>query len=205
MDIDAVSRSYKRWAPIYDMSFGAISRNPRRSVVRHINKQGGSVLEVGVGTGLALPLYDDRVSVTGIDFSHDMLAKARRRVSDERLTNITELRQMDARALDFPDESFDTVVAMFIVSVVPDPERVVSEMARVCKPGGEVLIANHFASEKGVMAAIERAFSRFENTLGWHSDFEISRVSGESRLARREQAPLDPFGLFTFLRFERTV
>ncbi|MDZ4096176.1 MAG: methyltransferase domain-containing protein [Paracoccaceae bacterium] len=203
MDIDAISRSYKRWAPIYDMSFGAISRNPRRKVVHHINKRGGSVLEVGVGTGLALPLYDSTISVTGIDFSHDMLARARQKVAEDGLTNITELRQMDARHLDFPDESFDTVVAMFLVSVVPDPERVVSEMARVCKPGGEVLIANHFASEKGVLAKLERALSRFENTLGWHSDFAISRVTGESRLAHREQAAMAPFGLFTFLRFER--
>ncbi|AXQ94308.1 class I SAM-dependent methyltransferase [Cereibacter azotoformans] len=203
MELDAVSRSYKRWAPIYDFSFGKVSESPRRRTATHVNARGGRVLEVGVGTGLSLPLYSRRVEVTGIDFSHEMLAKAREKVEELGLTPVKQLRQMDAREIDFPDETFDTVVAMFLVSVVPEPERVVSEMARVCKSGGEVVIVNHFAREKGPLAAVEKALARFENTLGWHSDFSIERVTGDPRLEVVEQAPMGPGGLFTFLRFRR--
>ncbi|WP_145107990.1 class I SAM-dependent methyltransferase [Cereibacter sediminicola] len=203
MELDAVSRSYKRWAPIYDFSFGKVSESPRRRTATHVNARGGRVLEVGVGTGLSLPLYSRRVEVTGIDFSHEMLAKAREKVEELGLTPVKQLRQMDAREIDFPDETFDTVVAMFLVSVVPEPERVVSEMARVCKSGGEVVIVNHFARDKGPLAAVEKALARFENTLGWHSDFSIERVTGDPRLEVVEQAPMGPGGLFTFLRFRR--
>lgn len=204
MELDAVSRSYKRWAPIYDFSFGKVSESPRKRTAAHVNARGGQVLEVGVGTGLSLPLYDPHLDVTGIDFSHDMLAKAQEKVDTLGLTAVKRLRQMDARALDFPDESFDTVVAMFLVSVVPEPEKVVSEMARVCRIGGEVVIVNHFATDKGPLAAVEKALARFENTLGWHSDFAIERVSGDPRLDVIDRQPMSPGGLFTFLRFRRT-
>lgn len=203
MELDAVRRSYKRWAPIYDLSFGAISQAPRRRAVAHINARGGDVLEVGVGTGLSLPHYGESVRVTGIDFSDEMLDKARDKVAALELRQVRQLRQMDARALDFADESFDTVTAMFLVSVVPEPERVISEMARVCRIGGEVVIVNHFARDKGALAAVERAFARFENTLGWHSDFDMARVMGDPRLHLSDRTPLPPFGLFTFLRFRR--
>ena len=203
MELDAVSRSYRRWAPIYDFSFGKVSESPRRRTATHVNARGGKVLEVGVGTGLSLPLYSHRVAVTGIDFSHEMLAKAREKVAELGLRPVKELRQMDARDIDFPDETFDTVVAMFLVSVVPEPERVVSEMARVCRKGGEVVIVNHFAREKGPLAAVEKALARFENTLGWHSDFSMDRVTGDPRLQVIEKAPMGPGGLFTFLRFQR--
>ncbi|AZB62858.1 class I SAM-dependent methyltransferase [Cereibacter sphaeroides] len=203
MELDAVSRSYKRWAPIYDFSFGKVSESPRRRTAAHVNARGGRVLEVGVGTGLSLPLYSHRVAVTGIDFSHEMLARAREKVEEMGLEPVKKLRQMDARELDFPDETFDTVVAMFLVSVVPEPERVVSEMARVCRKGGEVVIVNHFARDKGPLAAVEKALARFENTLGWHSDFAIERVTADPRLEVVEQTPMSPGGLFTFLRFQR--
>lgn len=176
MELEAVGTSYRRWAPVYDNTFGAITRAGRARAVKYINARGGSVLEVGVGTGLSLRNYQKHLDVTGIDFSPEMLAKARRKVTEHRLTQVTSLRQMDARALDFPDASFDTVVAMYLVPVVPDPELVVAEMARVCKPGGEVLIVNHFARAEGVLARVERGFAPFADLLGWHSDFSMQRV-----------------------------
>ena len=156
-----------------------------------------------MGTGLSLRDYKPELSVTGIDFSHEMLAKARLKVKEERLGHVEELRQMDARTLDYPDASFDTVVAMYLVSVVPEPERVVSEMARVCKPGGEVVIVNHFARETGILAALERAFAPFANYLGWHSDFSMDRVLGSDKLEIAENSTLPPLGMFTFLRLRR--
>ena len=203
MDLNAVKSSYARWAPVYDKTFGAITEAGRRRAVAHINARGGKVLEVGVGTGLSLEQYTPDVEVTGIDFSDDMLEKARRRVERRGLANVADLRQMDARELDFPDASFDTVAAMHIVSVVPEPERVMAEMARVCKPGGQIVITNHFARERGVMAVIERLMAPFEKTLGWHSDFPLDRVTGEPNLRIVSRKPLPPLGMMTFLVMEK--
>jgi phosphatidylethanolamine/phosphatidyl-N-methylethanolamine N-methyltransferase len=205
MDLTAVTETYRRWAPVYDNTFGRITGIGRNRVVDHVNTREGRVLEVGVGTGLALPRYSPHLEVTGIDFSHDMLARAREKVAEQRLRHVRELRQMDARNLAFPDQHFDTVTAMFLVSVVPEPERVVSEMARVCKPGGEVVIVNHFARETGALARIERAMAPFADRLGWHSDFAMERVLGDPRLEKVEERSFPPFGIFTFLRLVRSA
>ncbi|MFG5382583.1 class I SAM-dependent methyltransferase [Yoonia sp. R2-816] len=203
MDINAVSTSYARWAPIYDKTFGLITNAGRKRTVAYINQLQGSVLEVGVGTGLALREYDPHLAVTGIDFSEEMLAKAQAKVEAEGLSHVKELRQMDARTLDFSDNSFDTVAAMHIVSVVPEPERVVAEMARVCKPGGRIVITNHFARDKGFLAFWERITAPFANLIGWHSDFEMARVLGEDSLALAEQRAFPPMGMMTFLVLEK--
>ena len=178
MEIDSVRHSYRRWAPVYDATFGAITGVGRRRAVEHINRRRGAVLEVGVGTGLSLPSYRPHLQVTGVDYSAEMLAKARERVMDQGLDHVASLREMDARALDFPDGTFDTVVAMYLVSVVPEPERVVAEMARVCRPGGEVVILNHFARDEGTVARLERALAPFADKLGGNPDCPMDRVLG---------------------------
>ncbi|MEX5563763.1 class I SAM-dependent methyltransferase [Pseudophaeobacter sp. 1A16562] len=199
MELKAVQSSYARWAPIYDRTFGAVTNAGRRRVVNYINRRGGSVLEVGVGTGLSLPHYGADLCVTGIDFSNEMLAKAETRVAEMGLANVAGLRQMDARDLDFPDASFDTVAAMHVLSVVPEPQKVMAEIARVLKPGGEVVISNHFKSTQGVLASLEKISAPFANVLGWHSDFEIGTILGEETLSLKEQESLPPFGMMTFL------
>lgn len=203
MDINAVTTSYARWAPIYDKTFGKITDAGRRRAVAYLNDHGPRLLEVGVGTGLALRGYHADMEVTGIDYSHEMLAKAQAKVELEGLHHVKALRQMDARTLDFPDNSFDAVAAMHLVSVVPEPERVMSEMARVIRPGGKIVITNHFARDKGFLALVERLTAPLENLLGWHSDFPISRVMGDERLELCEQKPFPPLGMMTFLVFEK--
>lgn len=203
MDLDAVTRTYRRWAPVYDRTFGIITRMGRQRAVAEVNRGQGRVLEVGVGTGLSLPGYAPHLEVTGIDYSDDMLAIARERVAREGLTQVRELRQMDARRLDFPDAHFDWVVAMYLVSVVPDPETVIAEISRVCKPGGQVIIVNHFARETGPLAWIERRLAPLANRLGWHADFEQGRILGEASLQVAEERRLSPAGLFTFLRLQK--
>lgn len=199
MKPEAVRASYARWAPVYDRTFGAITQRGRQAAVSRLNRLGsGRVLEVGVGTGLALPLYDRRICVTGIDYSEDMLAKARARVAALGLGNVT-LRQMDARTLDFPDAAFDAVAAMHVLSVVPEPERVMAEIARVLRPGGEVVITNHFARARGALAWLERLAAPLENLLGWHSDFEKTRVLAEPSLGVAAEHGLPPFGMMTLL------
>lgn len=203
MDIAAVKTSYARWARIYDHTFGAVTNRTRRRTVSYINARGGSVLEVGVGTGLALPHYRAPVEVTGIDFSAEMLAKAEAKVREQDLAQVRALQQMDARSLDFPDDHFDTVAAMHVLSVVPEPERVMSEIARVCKPGGQVVITNHFARDAGVLALLERLSAPLENILGWHSDFEMQRILQEPALHEIHRATMPPFGMMTFLVLEK--
>ncbi len=205
MDIESVKTSYARWAPVYDKTFGHATKAGRRHAVDYINGRAGKVLEVGVGTGLSLPHYNPALSVTGIDFSDEMLEKARRRVDESKLDHVKELRQMDARDLDFPDNHFDTVTAMHIVSVVPEPERVMAEIARVCKPGGKVVITNHFARETGALAAIEKMISPFASSIGWHSDFRIEQILSEDCLSVVMQKRLPPLGMMTFLAFEKTA
>ena len=200
MDITAVKTSYRYWAPVYDYTFGAITRAGRRRAVEHINSRTGRVLEIGVGTGLSLHHYGAHLDVTGIDVSPDMLDKARQKVSDKGLAHVTRISEMDARALSFPDDHFDMVVAMYVISVVPEPERVMAEMARVCKPGGEVLIVGHFARTRGALATLERLFAPLANVIGWHSDFEMDRVLGVPSLTVTAARPMRPFGIFTFLR-----
>jgi len=205
MKPEAITSSYKRWAPIYDATFGKITHAGRHHATKVANQIGGDVLEVGVGTGLALPFYAPGVTVTGIDFSEDMLQRARAKVAEENLTHVRELRQMDARKLEFPDNSFDTVVAMHLISVVPDPEQVMLEMARVCKPGGQILVVNHFARDEGWLALFERKFAPFADYLGWHSNFPKDRVLGVDALSLVEEKHLTKLGLFTFLRMEKAA
>ena len=200
MEPSSVKTSYARWAPVYDRTFGVITNVGRRTAVDYINEQDAEkILEVGVGTGLALPNYRSDLKVTGIDFSEDMLAKARAKVKNLDLNHVQNLRQMDARNLDFPDALFDAVAAMHIISVVPEPARVMAEMVRVCKPGGCIVITNHFARETGLLARIERLAAPFANLLGWHSDFEITTVLGQPELTVIEKKSLPPMGMMTFL------
>lgn len=198
MKPEAIETAYARWAPIYDRTFGKFTNVGRRRAGDYINARGGRVLEVGVGTGLALPFYGPGVSVSGVDYSAEMLAKAQARVDALGLGHV-DLMRMDARALDFPDNHFDTVAAMHIVSVVPEPEKVVAEMARVCKPGGEVVIVNHFAREKGPLAVLERLAAPLENVLGWHSDFPMGRILGAPGLSIASEERFPPMGMMTFL------
>ena len=205
MEIQSIERSYARWAPIYDYTFGAVTNVGRRHAATLLKDLGGKVLEVGVGTGMALPFYSSRVQVTGIDFSADMLAKARDKVARNGYAHVDALHQMDARTLEFADNSFDSVAAMHLLSVVPEPERVVSEMARVCKPGGTVLIVNHFARDSGWLARLEKWTAPLENLLGWHSDFERSRVLGDPRLRLVEERTLPPLGMMTLMRLIKSA
>lgn len=206
MDLNAVRRSYARWAPVYDLTFGRVTGQGRRRAVSVLNSLGGRVLEVGVGTGLSLPQYGAGVEVTGIDASAEMLAKAQAKVAGMGLSHVKSLQVMDARQLGFPDCSFDHIAAMHIMSVVPEPERVMAEMARVLRPGGTILIISHFARdphEKGWLPWLERALAPMANTLGWHSDFERARLMGTPGLTVVEETTFPPFGIMTLLRLRK--
>lgn len=204
MEAEAVRRVYARWAPIYDTTFGKIADAGRNEAVDLVNRRGsGTVLEVGVGTGISLPRYNNGLSVTGIDLSTAMLAKARRRVAKEKLTNIAAIEEMDAGAMTFADGSFDVVIACYVLTVVPDPAAVMAEFVRVCRPGGEVIVVNHFSRDKGVLGAVEKAMAPFAETLGWRPEFPIETVMGTGGLRLLSRQKVARSTLFSLLHFRR--
>lgn len=203
MDEASIKSAYRRWAPVYDNTFGRFTTEGRRHAVEIINQRHGRVLEVGVGTGLSLPEYRRGLEIVGIDLSPEMLDKAREKVDEEGLSNVTGLHEMDASELTFPTASFDTVVAMYVMTVVPEPEKVMRELARVCKVGGEVILVNHFSQEEGVRGWVERRMAPFADKLGWRPVFDVDRVLVCDNLTIVGRRALRPWGLFTMLRFEK--
>jgi phosphatidylethanolamine/phosphatidyl-N-methylethanolamine N-methyltransferase len=203
MDADAVRAAYARWADNYDSWFGLVSRNARNRAVAAVNAaEGAQVLEVGVGTGLALPLYNASKRVTGIDLSGDMLDKARERVAELGLRNVEALLEMDAQATGFADGQFDLAVAMFVASVVPDPRALVKELRRVVRPGGTILFVNHFAQERGVVWWVERAMAPASARLGWHPDFRLAHMFSPIDLAGAKITPMKPMKLFRLVELK---
>jgi phosphatidylethanolamine/phosphatidyl-N-methylethanolamine N-methyltransferase len=201
MDAASVRHAYRRWAPVYDFTFGLIAESGRKNAVRIINRRKGRVLEVGVGTGLSLPCYGRHLTITGIDLSPEMLAKAKDKVEGKKLDNVAALHEMDAGALAFPDESFDTVVAMYVMTVVPEPHQVMRELERVCAPGGEVILVNHFSQDEGFRGWFERKLAPFADLIGWRPVFGLDQVLVCEDLRLAERRALRPLGLFTMLRF----
>jgi phosphatidylethanolamine/phosphatidyl-N-methylethanolamine N-methyltransferase len=204
LDADAVRTAYRRQAGFYDQGFGRISRAARLRAIEAVNALPGEhVLEVGVGTGLALPHYSLDKRVTGIDLSADMLVHARARVHAEGLTQVEALLELDAEATGLPSAAFDIAAAMFVASVVPDPRRLLAELRRLVRPGGHILFVNHFMAARGVRLAIERAMSPLSHALGWHPDFVPEDLFDKSDMAQASFEPMPPFGLFTLVRLAR--
>jgi len=200
LDADAVRDAYRRWASVYDAVFGGISAFGRKRAVAAVNGLPGTrVLEVGVGTGLALPHYAADKRITGIDLSCDMLERARQRVRRDAIATVDNLLEMDAEATSFEDQSFDIAVAMFVASVVPHPDRLLAELKRVVRPGGHILFVNHFLATGGVRLAIERGMASASRSLGWHPDFAIESLLPPADLARATLTPVPPLGLFTLV------
>jgi phosphatidylethanolamine/phosphatidyl-N-methylethanolamine N-methyltransferase len=204
LDHQRVVAAYARWAPVYDAIFGVITGPAQRATLAVLNElPSGRILELGVGTGITLPHYKPGHRIVGIDVSPDMLERARARVERLGLDNVEALTRMDAGRLTMEDGAFDAGVAMFVMTVVPDPQRVLSEMIRVVRPGGHLVLVNHFSAAKGIRARFEKWLNRFAGALGWNSDFPLSTVLGRPELKLVGTRYLSPFGLYTLLVFER--
>ena len=206
MDTASIRAAYRRYAKVYDGTFGAIFASGRSRILSQINRRGGQrVLEVGVGTGLSLTDYRRDNRVVGIDISPDMLAIAHDRVQRAGLNNVEGLLEMDAEQLEFPDASFDVVVAMYVMTVVPNPEKVMAELRRVCKPGGEIYILNHFIEEnEGLLRAAEKLLARFSSKIGWRPDVSIGGLIALAGVELASVQVVPPFGLFRLLKFRNT-
>ncbi len=205
MDQESLSKTYGRYAKWYDYTFGAIINPGRKKVIEKLScKPHEKVLEVGVGTGLSLPLYPKNIAITGIDFSNDMLDIAKERIMKHQLTNI-ELLEMNAEQMQFPDNTFDKVVALYVASVVPNPDRLVAEMERVCKPGGELFIVNHFYSTNPFMSTIESITNPLlAKFFGFQPCVKLDDFIAKTKIQIAEQAKVNIMGNWTFLRILNT-
>jgi len=201
MTLEQTLRAYRGYAPTYDVVFGPILRDGRRLAVQLANHRPGQrLLEVGVGTGLSLPHFRRDAIVTGIDVSPEMLVKARRRADGLGHAEDWRLEIMDAQDMGFADDSFDAVVALYVASTVQIPARFGAELLRVCRPGGSIVIVNHFSSRPGPLGAAEKWLGRHAGRLGFEADFPLDRFIAETGLIPVECRPTGLFGFWTLLR-----
>jgi len=207
-DRESVEQAYDRWAPIYDLVFGGVFSKGRDAAIQATNKIGGRVLEVGVGTGISLPLYSPNVRIFGTDISEAMLKKAKQRVAQGRLKNIEGLAVMDAENLEFPDNSFDVVMAQYVVTAVPNPEAALDEFARVVRPGGELIILTRVSADAGMRRFIEQKLQPVVTRLGFRTaEFAWSRYTRWLAEAKGielvERRLIPPLGHFSLVRFRK--
>ena len=207
LDNKAVEAAYARWAPVYDLVFTAVMKPGRRAAVAAADRPGGLVLDVGVGTGLELPFFDRATRVVGVDLSAPMLRVAQRRVAREGLVQVAGLACMDATRLGFADASFDAAVAPYVITVVPDPAATLDELARVVKPGGEIVLVNHVGAESGPRAAVEGWMAKRSASLGWRPEFPFAVIgdwiTGHPGVELAERRTVAPLSLFTLTRIRR--
>jgi phosphatidylethanolamine/phosphatidyl-N-methylethanolamine N-methyltransferase len=197
------SRIYRRWAPVYDRVYGNILRQAHQRLAEEASSRASAVLEVGVGTGLGLPYYAPSRNITGIDVSKDMLRQAEERKARLNLTNVT-LRLMDAHRLNFPDGAFEVVTLPFVLTLLDGPEAVLSECARVTKPGGAIMIASRISRGGYLQSLLENAVAPFARQIGLSSSFHLSTIeqwshthSRASLQAVENLRPADFFKLVT--------
>ena len=207
LDNQTVTKAYARWAPVYDLVFGAVFERGRQAAVAAAERVGGRILEVGVGTGISLSLYSKDCRLCGVDISAPMLRKAEERVAELGLSNVEGLWVMDAERLSFADNSFDVVVAQYVITTVPNPEATLDEFARVLRPGGEIVLVSRVGAEAGLRRSIEHWFQPAARKLGWRSEFPFERYTKWAqrtagvRLVENRAVP--PFGHFSLIRFAK--
>jgi phosphatidylethanolamine/phosphatidyl-N-methylethanolamine N-methyltransferase len=199
MDLRDTIRTYRLFSGSYDFVFGPVFHPGRKEAVRAVNDRPGQrILEVGVGTGLSLPHFRRDSEVTGIDVSPEMLEKARAR--SKALPHVKALHVMDAERLEFEDNSFDAVLALYVASVVSSPAKFGAEMRRVCIPGGTIVLVNHFTSDGWALRWMERRLAHLARHIGFHADFPLDSFLRESGLQPREVRPSNLFGYWRLLR-----
>ncbi len=209
LEKSTVETAYARWAPIYDAVCGPVMVVGRRAAAEAARNIGGKILEVGVGTGLSFDDYDDTTEITGIDMSAAMLEKARAKMAGGKFPFVKAVHQMDAHHMTFADSTFDCVVAQFVITLVENPEQVLSECHRVVKPGGRIILVNHLYSEVGVAAAIERWAAKKTRKLGLRPEFPFARLQAWAQSTENtnlvERRKVAPFGIYSLVSFERTA
>lgn len=193
MDTKRVERIYNAYSGFYDVIFNKLFQESRQAAIASLDlRPGANVLEVGVGTGLALPLYPRHCQVTGIDLSESMLKHGWERVKQHRLDHV-RLIKMDATSMEFEDNTFDGVMAAYLISVVPDPRKVLNEMIRVCKDGGKIVLLNHFSNGNKLISTVERMISPLCVHIGFRTDLALEPLLDGMPLVIQKKARVNPF------------
>ena len=211
MRTEGVAAAYDRWAPIYDMVFGKVFTDGRAISIQRaetaLGASGGRVLEVGAGTGISLPQYKRTTRLVATDIADGMLDKARERKRKLALDNVEDILVMDAEAMRFEDNSFDVVVAQYVITACPNPETALDEFARVVRPGGEIIITTRIGANTGLRGRIEKFLMPVTTRLGFRTEFPYSRyenwASGNGTVELVENLPLPPLGHFSLVRYRK--
>lgn len=206
MGLASVQAAYKRYSFVYDNVFGKLLEAGRKSATDIVNARaeaGANVLEVGVGTGLSLASYREDLHVYGVDVSMDMLRQASKRIGKSELGPSRAVLQMDAEKLAFRDGQFSFVVAMYVASVVPNLNAFLSEVARVCRPAGEIIIVNHFRSKNRILSRVEDALVPLYRYIGFRPDLSMDSILSDSRFELKAVQPTNLFGEWFVLHLER--
>ncbi len=178
-----IKKVYSLYAWIYDSFFGRIFEHGRYVAFNMMNvKPGETVLEVGVGTGLSLPLYPKESHVTGIDISQEMLEKAESKKEYYGLTNVN-LHNMDASSMAFADNAFDKVIASHVITVVPNPLKTLNEIKRVCKQDGEIFILNYTGCNNRIISRFEEFISPLRDKMGLGKHFDLDGLLRDAHLS----------------------
>ena len=205
MNIESVIKAYDRYSRFYDILFGMFFFQGRKDVINKIKfNDNDRLLEVGIGTGASVSLYPNQIEVVGVDLSEKMLKICERRIGKLKKSNI-QVVNMNAESLDFPDESFEHVIAMYVVSVSPNPNKVVSELIRACKKGGNIIILNHFSHESSILTFIEKVISPLSSLIGFTPYFPLNKFLKENPLLDvYEIEKTNLFGYWTIIRARKS-
>ena len=200
MTVEYVEKVYNRYSSVYDLIFGRVFKSGRERAPQLLDLSAGTrLLEVGVGTGLAIPLLPRNIEITGIDLSQKMLNQARKRMDTLGAQNV-QLLKMDATRLMFPDNSFDRVLAAYFISTVPDPAKVILEMKRVCTPGGYLVFLNHFRYDAPIIGALEKYLSPLFYRIGFRTDLEVNELMQKTGLEIETLEKIDFLGHWQAVR-----
>ncbi|NTJ44874.1 class I SAM-dependent methyltransferase [Agrobacterium larrymoorei] len=207
-EVSRQQKAYKIWAPIYDRLYGGFLERAQRELAQRAGTSGRDILEIGVGTGLVLPLYPSTSIVTGIDISQEMLNKAQAKKDAGHLPHVRQLQVMDAGHLNFEDNSFDVVTLPFVITLIPDTDQLLSECSRVLRPDGEIIIASKISKGGGVSGLLEDAVSPIAKRMGLSTAYRVAHVEESARrngLMMVENEAIPPFGFFRLLRLKRSL
>lgn len=210
IDNENVDAVYTRMAPLYDFAFAEVAKPGRRASAAVASQAEGPILDVGVGTGLELPMFEADTQVFGVDLSEAMLRRAARRVERDNLGHVVGLAKMDGTRLAFADASFACVVSPYVLTTVPDPVAILDEMARVLRPGGEIVLVNHVIGPDDPLKILEKFLERHvAPRIGWRPSFPWAIIGdwidGRKDMELVERRLLPPFGVFTLIRIRREV
>ena len=201
MDPNSIIKSYKRVSGFYDLTFGQVFKPGQRALIEKMNcSESDRVLEIGIGTGSSFEYYPKKTNVVGIDISPDMLDIAKKKIKKNNIPN-KSISLMDGEALSFPDNSFNKVVAMYVISVTQNPEKLIKEMKRVCKSNGDIYIVNHFSSEKDnpLIKLFEKSLMPVSKLLGWKPYFPFSDFNQYAKLDVREIRKVNLFNYWNII------